>query len=134
MGTPGPPGLLCSGGSPYVLIGRTRSGSAAAGAEPGPTQTLVEWNTYGSVKSRFSDSLMLTARSSDGGLVLYPGRQWYASLPQLSAGASTAFLVSPKSPPGQRQLGYSGSLGWEPAAARRVIKNGNLADSSEKPA
>lgn len=45
---------------------------AAAGAEPGPTQTLVEWNTYGSAKSRFySDSLMLTVSSSDGGLVLW---------------------------------------------------------------
>lgn len=99
---------------------------AAAGAEPGPTQTLVEWNTYGSAKSCFSDSLMLAANSSDGGRVLCPGRQWCVSLLQLSAGASTAFLVTPKIPPDQRWIGGSPmGLG--------AIKDGNLADSSEKP-
>lgn len=77
---------------------------------------------------------MLTVRSTDGGLVLCPGRPWFTSLPQLSAGASTAFLVSPKSLPGQRcsdtaepRVGVSGS-----PKGPRSIKDGNLADSSEK--
>lgn len=78
---------------------------------------------------------MLTVPSTDGGLVLCPGRPWFTSLPQLSAGASTAFLVSPESLPGQRcsdtaepRVGISGS-----PKGPRAIKDGNLADSSEKP-
>lgn len=131
MRTPGPPTTFAQADFPMSsLAGPAR---AAAGAEPGPTQTLVEWNTYGSAKSRFySDSLMLVVRSSDGGLVLCPGCPWFTSLPQLSAGESTAFFVSPKSLPGQRWLGYSGAQGGSDPKGLGAIKDGNLADSSEK--